>query len=32
TFVSASNLPAKVDGYYYIHYVGNYRWSHIEIR
>ena len=32
TFVSASNLPAKIDGYYYIHYVGNYGWSHIEIR
>ena len=27
-----NNLPAKVDGYYYIHYVGNYPWSHFEAK
>ena len=23
-------LPAKINGLYYIHYVGNYSWSHFE--
>ncbi|MBY9005510.1 MAG: hypothetical protein KGD63_02005 [Candidatus Lokiarchaeota archaeon] len=32
SWISTNNLPEKIDGYYYIHYVGNWRWSHIEIR
>ncbi len=30
-WVSGSSLPAKQDGYYYIHYKGSYGWSHVEI-
>ncbi|MGA2141314.1 MAG: glycoside hydrolase family 9 protein [Brevinematales bacterium] len=29
-YASASQLPAKINGYYYIHYVGPYPWSHFE--
>ena len=32
TWVSANSLPTRIDGYYYIHYVGNYPWSHFEAR
>jgi endoglucanase len=31
-WVSGSNLPAKIDGLYYVYCRGNYRWSHVEIR
>jgi uncharacterized repeat protein (TIGR02543 family) len=27
----ANNFPAPIDGKYYIHYVGNFGWSHFEI-
>ncbi len=27
-----NNLPAKQNGYYYIHYIGNYPWSHFEAK
>jgi hypothetical protein len=30
TFTSA--LPAKINGYWYISYVGNYAWSHLEAK
>lgn len=26
-----TKLPNKLDGYYYIHYIGQYDWSHFEI-
>ena len=31
-WVSGGNLPAKINGLYYVHYVGTYAWSHVEIR
>jgi hypothetical protein len=31
-WASGSNLPAKIDGKWYIHYEGNYGWSHFELR
>jgi hypothetical protein len=31
-YAFGSNLPAKIDGKWYIHYVGNYSWSHFELR
>ncbi len=31
-YAGSWNLPAKVDGFYTIHYVGNYAWSHMEIK
>ena len=31
-YASSSNLPAKIDGKWYIHYEGNYGWSHFELR
>ncbi len=30
-YVSGSGLPAKQNGYYYIHYKGSYSYSHVEI-
>jgi hypothetical protein len=30
SWVSASSLPATIDGGYYIYYVGNYGWAHFE--
>lgn len=27
----ASTLPPKINGNYYIHYVGNFAWSHLEV-
>jgi len=30
-WVSGSSLPAKQDGYYYIHYKGSVGWAHVEI-
>jgi endo-1,4-beta-D-glucanase Y len=32
TWAAGSALPAKVNGLYYIHYRGNYGWSHCEVR
>jgi len=31
-WASSSNLPAKINGNWYIHYEGNYNWSHFELR
>jgi len=31
-YVFTSNLPAKINGYWYVYYVGNYAWSHFEAR
>jgi hypothetical protein len=31
-YAFGSNLPAKIDGKWYIHYEGNYGWSHFELR
>jgi len=31
-WVSGSNLPATINGLYYVYYRCNYRWSHVEIR
>lgn len=31
-YVAASALPAKQNGLYYIHYKGNFDWSHFEVR
>ena len=31
-YVAANQYPAPVNGRYYIRYVGNYDWSHIELR
>ncbi|MBN1799337.1 MAG: hypothetical protein JW822_12220, partial [Spirochaetales bacterium] len=31
-WVSGSNLPEKINGLYYVHYRGNYPWSHFEAR
>jgi endoglucanase len=27
----SDQMPARIDGKYYIHYVGNYAWSHLEV-
>ena len=27
----SDKMPDKIDGNYYIHYVGNYAWSHLEV-
>ena len=32
TYKSGSQLPARVNGSYTIHYVGIVAWSHLEIR
>ncbi|MBN2531963.1 MAG: cellulase family glycosylhydrolase [Spirochaetales bacterium] len=32
TWVSATQLPARMDGVYYIYYKANYSWSHFEAR
>jgi len=29
-YAFTSSLPAKIDGYWYVYYVGNYGWSHFE--
>ena len=31
-FVSGANLPARINGNYYIHYVGQFAWSHLEVK
>jgi hypothetical protein len=31
-YVSASSLPPKINGYWYISYSGAYAWSHIEVK
>ncbi len=31
-YVFTSNLPAKINGYWYVYYVGNYSWSHFEAK
>jgi endo-1,4-beta-xylanase len=31
-YVANTGLPAKINGHYYIFYVGPYAWSHIEVR
>ncbi len=32
TYVAVSSLPAKINGYWYISYTGNYPWSHFEAK
>lgn len=32
SWTSSGNLPEKVDGYYYFEYVGEFNWSHIQIK
>jgi hypothetical protein len=31
-YVPASSYPAKIGGYWYIRYTGNFPWSHFETR
>ncbi|HSA99572.1 MAG TPA: hypothetical protein VLE49_02900 [Anaerolineales bacterium] len=31
-YVGAGSYPAKINGYWYIKYTGNYAWSHFEVR
>jgi hypothetical protein len=31
-YVSSSSYPAKINGYWYISYTGNYAWSHFEAK
>ncbi len=31
-YVLTSSLPAKINGYWYVSYVGNYAWSHFEAK
>ena len=31
-YVAAANLPAKINGFYYISYTGNFAWSHFEAK
>ncbi len=31
-YASSSSLPAKINGYWYVYYVGNYAWSHFETK
>jgi chitodextrinase len=31
-WASSSNLPAKIDGNYYLYYNGSYAWSHFEVK
>ena len=31
-YKSANQLPAPINGKYTFHYVGNYAWSHLEIK
>jgi hypothetical protein len=31
-YAFTSNLPAKINGYWYISYTGNYAWSHFEAK
>jgi endoglucanase len=31
-YVANTGLPAKINGHYYVYYVGPYAWSHVEIR
>ena len=32
TYVFTSSLPAKINGYWYVSYTGNYAWSHFEAK
>jgi hypothetical protein len=32
TYASSSNLPAKIDGKYYVYYKGSFAWSHFETK
>ena len=31
-YASVTNLPAKINGYWYISYIGNFAWSHFETK
>jgi mannan endo-1,4-beta-mannosidase len=31
-YVAAANLPPKINGYWYVYYVGNFGWSHFEAK
>jgi endo-1,4-beta-xylanase len=31
-YVAAANLPAKINGFYYVSYIGNFAWSHLEAK
>ena len=31
-YASASSLPAKINGYWYVSYTGNFAWSHFEAK
>ncbi|HLF25875.1 MAG TPA: glycoside hydrolase family 9 protein [Anaerolineae bacterium] len=31
-FVSASSYPPQINGFWYVRYVGNFPWSHFEVR
>ena len=31
-YVAAANLPAKINGFYYVSYTGNFPWSHFEAK
>jgi hypothetical protein len=31
-YAFASSLPAKINGFWYVYYVGNYAWSHFEAK
>jgi hypothetical protein len=31
-YVSAANLPAKINGFWYVSYTGNFSWSHFETK
>lgn len=32
TYVASGSYPAKVGGYWYVRYIGNYPWSHFEAK
>jgi hypothetical protein len=32
TYASSSQLPAKIDGNWYIYYSGSVAWSHFELK
>jgi len=31
-YVLAANLPARINGFWYISYTGNFAWSHFEAK
>ncbi len=31
-YVAVGNLPAKINGFWYVYYVGNFTWSHFEAK